>query len=74
MAKQQRNTSYNRKQTAVLPRFLIASEVAEAVRKSVKTIYRWAKQGKIPSINLHGSVLFDPDVTLKWIENFIMAS
>jgi hypothetical protein len=44
------------------------------LRKSVKTIYRWANEGLIPSINLHGNVLFDLDLILAWIENYRMAA
>ncbi len=59
----------------VLPRLLIASEVAEAVRKSEKTIYKWAKQGRIPSvINIDGSILFDPEGTRRWIDDHRMAA
>jgi hypothetical protein len=35
-----------------LPTLLIASEVAAAACKSEKALYKWAKQGSIPSINL----------------------
>jgi len=59
----------------VLPRMLIAAEVAEAVRKSEKTIYKWAKQGRIPSvINIDGNILFDPEGTRKWIDDHRMAA
>lgn len=61
--------------TTALPRLLIASEVAEAVRKSEKTIYKWAKQGRIPSvINIDGNILFDPEGTRKWIDDHRMAA
>ena len=62
-------------QLSVLPTLLIAEEVAAAVRKSPKTIYKWAKQGRIPSvINIDGSILFDPDGTKKWIDEHRMAA
>jgi excisionase family DNA binding protein len=53
---------------------LIAAEVAAAVRKSEKTIYKWAQQGRIPSINLDGNILFDPDEVLAWINNHRIAA
>lgn len=59
----------------VLPRLLIAEEVANAIRKSPKTIYKWAKQGRIPSvINIGGSILFDPEGTKKWIDQHRLAA
>jgi excisionase family DNA binding protein len=58
----------------VLPRLLIASEVAEAVRKSEKTVYKWAAAGTIPSINLHGNVLFDREEIIAWINGHRMAA
>jgi excisionase family DNA binding protein len=58
----------------VLPRLLIASEVAEAVRKSEKTVYKWAAAGTIPSINLHGNILFDQEDILAWINEGRMAA
>ena len=61
--------------TNVLPQLLIASEVAEAIRKSEKTIYKWAKQGRIPSvINIDGNILFDPEGTRRWIDDHRMAA
>ena len=62
-------------QSSVLPTLLIAKEVAAAVRKSPKTIYKWAKRGRIPSaINIDGSILFDPEGTKKWIDEHRMAA
>ncbi len=60
--------------TKVLPKLLTADEIADLLRKSVKTIYRWANEGLIPSINLHGNVLFDLDLILAWIEDHRMAA
>jgi predicted DNA-binding transcriptional regulator AlpA len=61
--------------TIVLPRLLIAAEVAAAVRKSEKTIYKWAKQGRIPSvINIDGNILFDFEETRQWIDDHRMAA
>jgi len=60
--------------TTVLPRLLIASEVAEAVRKSPKTVYKWAAAGAIPSINLQGNVLFDREEIIAWINENRMAA
>lgn len=60
--------------TKVLPKLLTADEVADLLRKSVKTIYRWANEGLIPSINLHGNILFDLDEILAWIEDHRMAA
>jgi predicted DNA-binding transcriptional regulator AlpA len=61
--------------STVLPRLLVAQELATAVRKSVKTIYKWAKQGRIPSaINIDGCILFDPEGTRNWIDDHRMAA
>ena len=74
-SRQRRRKLVGSNQTNVLPRLLIASEVAEAVHKSEKTIYKWAKQGRIPSvINIDGSILFDPEGTRKWIDDHRMAA
>lgn len=70
-----RRSSGGSTKTNVLPRLLIASEVAETVRKSEKTIYKWAKQGRIPSvINIDGNILFDPEGTRRWIDDHRMAA
>jgi excisionase family DNA binding protein len=60
--------------TKILPKMLTADEVADLLRKSAKTIYRWANEGLIPSFNLHGNVLFDLDEVLAWIEGHRMAA
>lgn len=53
---------------------LVAEEVAAPLRKSPKTIYKWAKEGKMPSVNLMGSILFDPDEIQIWIDEHRMAA
>jgi predicted DNA-binding transcriptional regulator AlpA len=58
--------------TPCLPRLLIAEEVAVAIRKSEKTVYKWAQQRRLPSINLDGSILFDPDAIRSWIDDHRM--
>ncbi len=70
-----RNAGDSTTKPVVLPRLLIAAEVAAAVRKSEKTIYKWAKQGRIPSvINIDGNVLFDAEGTRQWIDDHRMAA
>jgi predicted DNA-binding transcriptional regulator AlpA len=69
-----RNVTGDSTPTPSLPRLLIADEVALALRKSPKTVYKWAQQGRLPSINLDGSVLFDPDEIRSWIDDHRMAA
>ena len=59
---------------AVFPRLLIAEEVALLIRKSVKTVYKWAAAGLLPLINLNGSILFDQDEILAWIDDHRIAA
>lgn len=74
LRRRSRRSSGGSNSIIVLPRLLIAAEVAEAVRKSEKTIYKWAKQGRIPSvINIDGNILFDPEGARKWIDDHRMA-
>ncbi len=54
--------------TRVLPRLMIAEEVASLLRKNSKTVYKWAAVGSLPSINLNGNILFDQEEILAWIE------
>jgi predicted DNA-binding transcriptional regulator AlpA len=59
--------------TRVLPRLMIAEEVASLLRKSSKTIYKWAAVRLLPSINLNGNILFDQEEILAWIEQHRMS-
>jgi len=57
-----------------LPKLVGAAVVAESIDASVKTVYRMAKDGRIPSFNLGGMIRFDPVRINEWIEAGKMAA
>jgi excisionase family DNA binding protein len=42
-----------------LPQILTIDELADRLRLSKKTIYRWVYERKIPYLKLHGKLLFE---------------
>lgn len=47
--------------------FLSVKKVAELFHVSEVTVYRWAKNGKIPSFNVGGVIRFDYDEIMEYI-------
>jgi excisionase family DNA binding protein len=45
-----------------------ASEVAEVLRVSPKTIYRMAKESRIPNLRIGYTVRFDPEIIARWLD------
>lgn len=52
----------------VLPTLIDAGDVAVSIKASKKTVYKMAKDGRIPSLNLNGMVRFDPQQINAWID------
>lgn len=51
------------------PTLLLPVEVAEILRISRSTMYRWIAEGKVPAVRLpSGDVRIDQDKLLDWIE------
>lgn len=50
-------------------RLLTASEIAELLFVSVKTVYQWVELNQIPYLKLNGSVRFHPRDIDIWIKN-----
>lgn len=48
-------------------KLITIKEVSEMLGVKDKTLYQWVELGQIPSIKLNGSVRFDPDEILTWI-------
>jgi excisionase family DNA binding protein len=48
---------------------LTAKEIATFFKLSEKTIYKWAKENKIPHLNLEGSIRFKEEEVLQWSES-----
>ena len=48
-------------QTPVLPALFTVNEVAAALRVEPSTIYRWAREGTVPSIRVAGTVRIPAD-------------
>jgi excisionase family DNA binding protein len=46
---------------------LTPDQLAELLAVSRKSIYAWAKQGRLPSVTLGASVRFDPYDTAVWV-------
>ncbi len=41
--------------------FLTVKELSNTIKARPKTIYKWARTGKIPSYKVNGLILFDAD-------------
>ena len=48
---------------------LTVQEVSEIIKAKSKTIYQWAELGQIPCVKLNGSLRFDFDDILVWINS-----
>lgn len=46
---------------------LTVQEVAARLQVKVKTIYAWARQGKMPCVRLHGLVRFRREAIEQWL-------
>lgn len=46
-----------------------AEEVARLTGQHPATILRYAREGKIPSVRINGSVRFDKGEILQWLES-----
>ena len=51
-----------------MKKFMKIDEVSEMTRLKPKTIREYCSRKLIPHIKLRGSVLFDPDDIIAWIE------
>jgi excisionase family DNA binding protein len=47
--------------------FWTPRELAELLAVSIKTIYAWVAQDRIPVIRLGSAVRFDPVTTARWL-------
>jgi excisionase family DNA binding protein len=52
-----------------MKQLLTPKKVAERYDVSVKTIYKWAESGRLPSIKLGYLLRFDPDAVEAFIDN-----
>lgn len=50
-------------------RFLTEQEVADLLKVSRKTVYRYRMEGKLPYVKIGGPVLFDVNIIEKIIAN-----
>jgi excisionase family DNA binding protein len=48
---------------------LTAKEIAPYLKLSEKTVYKWAKEKRIPHINLGGSIRFVEEDVIRWSES-----
>jgi excisionase family DNA binding protein len=44
-------------------------ELSEIINVKEKTLYQWVELRQIPFVRLNGSIRFNPDKILAWIEN-----
>lgn len=49
--------------------YLTVKELAALLHIKPQTLYAWAAQGKIPSVNFHGLVRFRADKIKEWVES-----
>jgi excisionase family DNA binding protein len=50
-------------------RLWTVSEVAELLRLRAHTVYQYAREGRIPAVNLRGRVVrFSPGAIREWLE------
>ena len=54
-------------------RLVTAQEVAEALTVSAKSIYRWAQEGRIPSVSLGRAKRFDLEAILQAVREGTLA-
>ena len=47
---------------------LTAIQLGEYLTHSPKTIFQWAKQGRIPVVRMGSSVRFDPKAIAAWLK------
>lgn len=50
-------------------KLLTIKEVSEATGFSVKTLYAWCKDRKIPHIRISNDLRFDQQIIENWIQN-----
>ena len=48
---------------------MLAIEIARWLRVGVSTVYQWAAEDKIPSLNLNGSIRFIRSDIERWMRN-----
>ena len=51
-----------------LKKLLKPVEVAELFGISIRTLYDWSASGRVPSIKINGTLRFDYDEIIHWIE------
>jgi excisionase family DNA binding protein len=54
-----------------IPKLLTPSETSVALRISIKTLYRWVYERKIPYIKLHGKLLFEEEAISGYVRKSI---
>jgi excisionase family DNA binding protein len=47
---------------------LTAQELAEILKVNEQTIYRWAREGKLPRVKIGSSIRFDREQVRSWLE------
>lgn len=50
-------------------RYITLREIAQLLHKEYQTVWRWTKDGRLPSVKVGGSVLVDEEVFNQWIED-----
>ena len=55
-------------------RVLSASDVESVMSLPIKTVYDWAKSGRIPSFKMGAKVCFDPFQLADWYEQIAVVS
>jgi excisionase family DNA binding protein len=51
------------------PHFITATDVAEYLKVSEHTVYRWCRQNRIPHFSFNKTYRFDNDEIQRWIES-----
>lgn len=57
-----------------LDHYVTADYLANLLKLNPRTIYLWARTGRMPSVRLHGVVRFDPVEAADWLESTTLFS
>lgn len=59
----------NKPSNLLFQNLIAAKEVGQRLGVNVKTVYEWARQGKIPSKRINGVLRFCPRELAEWLRN-----
>ena len=52
-----------------MKKLLTIKDIAEMLSVSPKTLYQWAEYGSIPYVKLNGTLRFDEEKVIEWVNS-----